>query len=89
MNEPVPFKPKMSDFLHVEINDEGAVVEDQSKDRVHYLNTSAAYILGLCDGETAAEAIASHLQAKLELSNPPTELVGQVLRRFASEGLIT
>jgi hypothetical protein len=67
---------------------DGFVVHDAVRDRVHYLNRSAALILELCDGRTDAESITAILQEAYELPEPPTDLVKSYLDRLIEEQLV-
>jgi hypothetical protein len=46
----------MKTGLEIQLTDEGAVVEDSTRDRVHFLNPTAALVLSLCDGSLHPEA---------------------------------
>ena len=81
-------KPKQSVGLEIEPVEGGYNVYEPGSDRVHYLNFSAALILGLCDGHNSPEDIANHLKQEFELEIAPIEDVIEVLTQFSEEGLL-
>ena len=83
MNQPVR-NPK------IEINqvEDGYVVYDENRDRVHYLNHTAVLVLELCNGEHSPEDIVAILQRTYELPEPPDEEVTACLRQLRREGMI-
>lgn len=82
-------RPSMKAGLKVEQTEEGALVEDPSLGRIHYLNPTAAYALSLCDGHNSPERIIELIKSHFALSDPPNILVEEILQQFAQEGLIT
>jgi PqqD family protein of HPr-rel-A system len=79
---------KMADGLEVHETDDGLIVYQQSTDRVHHLNQTAAVILYLCDGTQTAEAIAEAVAEVFGLSDPPTAETEECIGRLEREGLI-
>jgi hypothetical protein len=69
--------------------DDGFVAYDESRDRVHHLNHSAAMIFALADGTRSEAEIAELLGEHFKLDAPPVEEVRTVLQQFADEGLAT
>ena len=75
--------------IEIEQVTDGYVVIDSRRKRVHYLNHTARFVLGMCTGERDADEIARVLQHSFELSEPPEEDVRQCLRVLRAEGLVT
>lgn len=78
---------RAEDVEMVEVAD-GFVVYHEPRDRVHFINHTAAVVLTLCDGATSETTIATMVQECYELPEPPTGEVEQCLRQFRDEGLI-
>ena len=74
----------------VEINqlEDGYVVYDPTKDRVHYLNPTAALILELCNGQVPTRDLPTLVQNAYNLTDPPHGEVNQCLQKLCEEGLI-
>jgi coenzyme PQQ synthesis protein D (PqqD) len=75
---------------HIEIGEveDGYVVYDRARDRVHYLNHTAALVLELCTGDNEASSIAGLLRTAYELPEPPVEEIEGCLEQLREEGLI-
>lgn len=84
----VPSLPVRSADLEITETDEGVVVYESRRERVHSLNPSAAVILELCDGTRDASSIAAELAELFGLSEPPVALTEECIESFAREGLI-
>ena len=80
--------PKQIDGLDVEQTDDGYIIYEPDKDRVHFLNPTAALILELCTGTNSIGGIADLVQEAYELPAAPTELVQNVLTQMMDEGLL-
>ncbi len=74
----------------LEINQvpDGYVIYQPDRDRVHFLNNTAAAILELCDGEHTLQEIAAILQAAYELDAAPEEDLKSSVSSLVAEGLI-
>lgn len=81
-------RPTMKMGLEIQLTDEGTVVEDSTRDRVHFLNPTAALVLSLCDGSLHPEAIVQRVQEVYSLGQPPRDEVNELLRQFIAEGLV-
>jgi coenzyme PQQ synthesis protein D (PqqD) len=66
------------------------VLFDARRDRAHVLNLTAAVVWTYCDGHHASAAIAEAIAQGLQETGPDAIRgdIEQVLRRFASEGLL-
>jgi hypothetical protein len=80
--------PHVSDGMDINKVDDGDIVYQPERDRVHYLNHTAVLLLELCDGKTRAGELAGLLQAAYHLSEPPTTEVSECLRQLFDEGLL-
>jgi Coenzyme PQQ synthesis protein D (PqqD) len=67
---------------------DGFVVYDPERDRVHFFNHTAALVLEFCDGTKSDKEIAALLQRCYELSDPPEAEVADCLAQLRGEGLI-
>jgi hypothetical protein len=74
----------------LEINEvsDGYIVYQPDRDRVHYLNQTAALLLELCNGRNAEAQLPELVRLAYDLSNPPIEDVTQCLDTLRNEGLI-
>ena len=81
-------KPKRLEGLDVDQTDDGYVIYEPDKDRVHHLNPTAALILELCNGTNSVAGIAEALQEAFHLPEPPTRMVEEVLTQMKGEGLL-
>lgn len=75
----------------LETNDvsDGCVVYDPVRDRVHYLNGTAAILFELCTGDISVEEMTVFLQRSFDLDAPPRDETREGLARLRDEGLIT
>jgi len=80
--------PTRIDGLDMDETEDGYIIYEPEKDRVHYLNASAAAILELCNGANSSSAIAELLQQAYQLPEPPLEMVEGVLTQMKDEGLL-
>ena len=80
--------PKKIEGLDLDETDEGYVIYEPGKDRVHYLNPTAALILEFCDGTNTAAGIVALVQQAYGLDESPGEVVRAVLTQMKDEGLL-
>jgi Coenzyme PQQ synthesis protein D (PqqD) len=80
--------PKQIAGLDVDETEEGYIIYEPDKDRVHYLNPTAALILELCNGTNSVVGIAELVQEAYALAEPPTQTVQDVLIQMKDEGLL-
>lgn len=64
------------------------MVYDPRRDRLHFLNGTALFILECLDGTTGIQELPALVAAAFRLSAPPVGEVTACLERFAAEGLI-
>jgi hypothetical protein len=67
---------------------DGMVVYDPARDRLHYLNPTAALLLENCDGTLPAAELPALLAAAFELAVPPTAEVETCLTTLFDQGLL-
>jgi hypothetical protein len=84
----VPEHPLAVEGVEVVPTADGYVVYDEGRDRVHYLNHTAALVLEFCTGENSAEEIVGMLQLAYDLPEPPETETRECLTRLLAEGLV-
>ncbi len=80
--------PRKSDGLEIDQVEDGFVVYQQDRARVHYLNPTAKLILELCDGTLTSAQIAALIEEAFSLPAPPRQEVDDALATLATEGLV-
>lgn len=80
--------PTSVDGVEVIPTADGYVIYDESRDRIHYLNHTAALVLEFCTGENTAEEIVALLQKAYDLPDPPEEETRECLEQLRAEGLL-
>jgi hypothetical protein len=83
----IGYPKKTGDFEPAEF-EEGFMVYQAEKDRVHYMNPMAVLILELCTGENTPERIAEVLKQSFHLPEAPMNEVRQTLTTLEGEELI-
>ncbi|QEN85623.1 PqqD family protein [Labrys sp. KNU-23] len=76
--------------IDVESNElpDGYVVHDRARDKVHFLNLTAAILFELCNGRNTVTAMEEFLQKHFDLPHAPTTEVESCLADLQSQGLI-
>ncbi len=82
-------RPKRAPDLEIHTVTDGYIVHQKEKDRVHYLNTTAALILELCNGEVTESELGSLLKEVYELPDGPAQEIRNILNRFYDEDLVS
>jgi hypothetical protein len=80
-------RPKKCDGLEIDEVEDGFVIYQPDRDRVHYLNPTANLILELCDGSLTAAQIAELIAQTFDLAAPPGQEVEEALAKLEAEGL--
>jgi hypothetical protein len=80
--------PRQADGIEINAVPDGYIVYQPDRDRVHYLNHTAALVLELCNGQVTAGEIPDLLKAAYVLPQTPTEAVADCLARLHDEGLV-
>ena len=78
---------KVAGLDQSEVND-GFIIYDASRDRVHFLNPTGAIVLELCDGTHTAADMTQFLAASFSLPELPAASVQECLATLLAEGLI-
>lgn len=68
--------------------DEGYIIYEQDKDRVHYLNPVAALIYELCTGDNSLVQISELVREAFGLAEPPAAEVADAVTKMKDEGLL-
>ncbi len=81
---------KIADSANIEINEveDGYVLYQSEKDRVHYLNHSAVLVLESCTGNNSVDDIVEIVQQAFQLTESPEKEVKDCLDSLLKEGLI-
>jgi hypothetical protein len=74
-------------FVLVEFED-GLMIYQPDRDRVHYLNQAAALVFELCRGGNSPATITELLGEAYGLTQPPGEPVKRVMKSMLSEALV-
>jgi len=74
----------------IELNEviDGFVAYDPGRDRIHFLNPTAAFVLESCDGQLRAGELPALVAAGFQLDKPPVEDVEACLAALLREGLL-
>jgi hypothetical protein len=80
--------PVAVDGVEVIPTADGYVIYDEDRDRVHYLNHTAALVLEFCTGDNTVEEIVELLQRAYELPEPPDQEARDCVAQLRSEGLL-
>jgi hypothetical protein len=79
--------PKRIDGLEINQVEDGFIIYQPERDRVHYLNHTGVLILELCNGRNSPGEIARLVQAAYGLSETPEKEVNELLAKLRDEGL--
>jgi hypothetical protein len=85
----VTWKPRRAEGVDVNIVADGYVLYDGQRDRVHYLNQTAALVFELSTGEQSVEQIVGLLQRAYDLPAAPDDAIRGCLERLRTEGLVS
>jgi hypothetical protein len=80
--------PKAPDGLETNEVTDGYIVYQPERDRVHYLNHTAAILLALCNGKSSVTDLPELLREAFGLPVPPAAEVRACLQQLVTEGLI-
>lgn len=67
---------------------DGCVVYDAAREKVHYLNPTAAVVYELCDGVRSLRAICAFLAQAYGLDQQPVEATCNCLQTLIAEGVV-
>ncbi len=85
---PVGRGPAAVEGLETSEVTDGLVVYDEAKDRVHYLNPTAAFIFTLADGTKSVVEMAELMGSAFGLDRPPVAETEGCVAQLRDEGLI-
>ena len=80
--------PRQAKSLKLSRENDGLVVKDTRRDRIHYLNHTAGMVLVLCDGKKSVKEIASLLQSQFGKKETAESEVTDIIEQFAAEKLV-
>lgn len=80
--------PTLAPGLRIELVDDGCVVKQPARGRIHHLSASAALVLELCDGSNPEAELPRLVQLAYGLPQAPVESVMQCFNNLKKEGLI-
>ena len=81
----------ISQAENLEVNEvpDGYIIYQSVRDRVHYLNKTAAVVFEFCDGNLDAEAIVARVAQAFELADPARSAeIADCLGSLIKEGLV-
>ena len=81
-------RPIRNDSVEVDEVSDGYVVYDGSRDRVHYLNQTAAVIFEFCDGKHEPEDIVARVAKAFDLGPSAHDEIRAGLDSLLKEGLV-
>jgi Coenzyme PQQ synthesis protein D (PqqD) len=81
-------RPRTAQGLEFNEVEDGLIVYQESTERVHHLNPTAAIVFQLCDGSRDATEIASIVAELFGLEHPPADAVESCIARFVQERLV-
>jgi hypothetical protein len=81
-------RPQRRAGLQLNVVDDGCVVYLPERDRVHYMNPTAAVVLELCTGKNTWDAIIDLVKDAYGLKDRPEKTVSEVLTQMIDEGLV-
>ncbi len=80
--------PKKADGIEINEVEDGYVIYEKEKDKVHYLNKTAVLVLECCTGVNSVAKIGSVIQEAYDLPGIPEKEVNDCLNNLYKEGLI-
>lgn len=80
--------PRRVEGLEIYDDDEGWVVFDASRNRVHHLNASAIAVLELCDGDLTVPQMAKLLGRAFGTREAPLDDVESCVAALRAESLV-
>jgi Coenzyme PQQ synthesis protein D (PqqD) len=84
-----PQRPTIAEGLDVNETDDGLIIYQESTDRVHHLNPTAAVVFELCDGTRSAQDIARLVAETFALADSPEAETQACIEDLTRENLIT
>jgi Coenzyme PQQ synthesis protein D (PqqD) len=80
--------PTRATDLDIHEVEDGLVVYQPARDRVHYLNQTSAVVFELCTGKNTEDVIVGLVQAAWGLDHPPRNEVMTCLTQLRDEEIV-
>ena len=80
--------PKKADDLEINTVEDGYAIYQRDRDRIHYLNHTAALVFEQCDGKTAVGEIPKMIKELFGLPEPPEKDVKECLDSMFKEHIL-
>jgi hypothetical protein len=80
--------PKIAENIDINEVEDGYVIYQSEKDKVHYLNKTAVLVLEACTGNNSLADITSIVKEAYKLSEDPEKEVADCLNSLIREGLV-
>lgn len=80
--------PKIAAGIEINEVEDGYVIYQSEKDKVHYLNKTAVLVLEACTGKNSAADIVAIVKEAYSLPEPPDKEVADCLNTLIQEGLV-
>ncbi len=80
--------PKVAEDIEINQVEDGYVVYQAQKDRVHYLNHTAVIVLESCTGKNSEDEIATIVHQAFGLDQSPQQEVKNCIASMRKEGII-
>jgi len=81
-------RPRRAPDLEIDPTTDGVLVYQSGRERVHFLNATAALVLESCDGSLAARELPELVAAAFGLDAPPVDDVAACVASLVQEGLL-
>lgn len=81
-------RPQLARGLQINVVEDGYIIYQPRRDRVHYLNPTAALVVELCTGKNTWDEIIDLVQAAWDLKQSPRRVVSDVLTQVIDEGIV-
>ena len=80
--------PQRVEGLEIHEQPDGCVVYQQSREKVHFLNHTAVFLLELCNGRHSMEEIREIYAATFDQSPAPEQEIAALIEQFLAEELV-
>ncbi len=80
--------PRIADGIDINLVEDGYVIYQAEKDKVHYLNKTAVLVLESCTGKNSQADIIAIVKEAYQLPEDPAKEVGDCLNSLIEEGLV-
>jgi hypothetical protein len=80
--------PKIADGIDINEVEDGYVIYQSEKDKVHYLNKTAVLVLEACTGKNTTADITAIVKDAYGLGEAPEQEVADCLNTLMQEGLV-